>query len=69
MQRLIAYVLGDTTAQRMGQRPAGLPDFAGSAVGLRITNAHLTAFGLTATRSTALPVREILLNAGVSTGS
>ncbi|TJZ52919.1 peptidase [Streptomyces piniterrae] len=67
MQNLTAYVLGDATAQRMGQPPVGLPDFAGYPVGLRIVDAHLTASGLTAAQSTALPAREILTNAGVPT--
>lgn len=67
MQNLTAYVLGDATAQRMGQQPVGLPDFAGYAAGLRIVDAHLAASGLTAAQSTALPAREILLNAGVAT--
>ncbi|MGW7579044.1 DUF2268 domain-containing protein [Streptomyces sp. NPDC054765] len=69
MQNLPAYVYGDATARRMGQRPVGLPDFAGYAVGLRIVDAHLAASGLTAARSTALPAREILTNAGVPTGA
>ncbi|MGW1787759.1 DUF2268 domain-containing protein [Streptomyces tubercidicus] len=69
MQNLTAYVLGDATAQLMGQQPVGLPDFAGYAVGLRIVDAHLAASGLTAAESTALPAREILTNAGVRTGA
>ncbi|MFD5393082.1 DUF2268 domain-containing protein [Streptomyces sp. NPDC127097] len=69
MQNLIAYVLGDATAQLMGQPPVGLPDFAGYPVGLRIVDAHLAASGLTAAESTALPVREILANAGVATSA
>ncbi|MFI9628919.1 DUF2268 domain-containing protein [Streptomyces sp. NPDC052042] len=69
MQNLTAYVLGDATAQRMGQPPVGLPDFAGYSVGLRIVDAHLAASGLTASQSTALPAREILRNAGVQTSS
>lgn len=69
MQNLPAYVFGDATAQRMGQQPVGLPDFAGYAVGLRIVDAHLAASGLTAAESTALPAREILGNAGVPTNA
>ncbi|WP_190143169.1 DUF2268 domain-containing protein [Streptomyces glebosus] len=69
MQNLTAYVLGDATAQRFGQQPVGLPDFAGYSVGLRIVDAHLAASGLTAAESTALPVREILTNAGVATSA
>ncbi|MFE1171354.1 DUF2268 domain-containing protein [Streptomyces sp. NPDC058773] len=69
MQNLTAYVLGDATAQLMGQQPVGLPDFAGYAVGLRIVDAHLSASGLSAAESTALPAREILGNAGVPTGA
>ncbi|WAL66676.1 DUF2268 domain-containing putative Zn-dependent protease [Amycolatopsis cynarae] len=69
MQNLPAYVYGDATAQHMGQQPVGLPDFAGYAVGLRIVDAHLAASGLTAAQSVALPARDILLNAGVSTSA
>ncbi|MGY5129865.1 DUF2268 domain-containing protein [Streptomyces nigrescens] len=69
MQNLTAYVLGDATAQLMGQQPVGLPDFAGYAVGLRIVEAHLAASGLTAAQSTALSAREILVNAGVATSA
>ncbi|MEU7583455.1 DUF2268 domain-containing putative Zn-dependent protease [Streptomyces sp. NPDC041068] len=69
MENLTAYVLGDGTAERMGQRPVGLPDFAGYAAGLRIVDAHTAASGLTAAQSTALPAREILTNAGVPTGA
>lgn len=69
MQNLTAYVLGDATAQRMGQQPVGLPDFAGYAAGLRIVDAHLAASGLTAAQSTSLSAREILVNAGVPTSA
>ncbi|WP_171171515.1 DUF2268 domain-containing protein [Streptomyces sp. I05A-00742] len=67
MQNLPPYVFGDATAQHMGHQPVGLPDFAGYATGLRIADAHLTATGLTAAQSVALPAREILTNAGVPT--
>ncbi|MCX4751335.1 DUF2268 domain-containing protein [Kitasatospora sp. NBC_01287] len=69
MRNLPAYVFGDATAERFGQPPLGLPDFAGYAAGLRIVDAHLAASGLTAAGSTALPAREILNNAGVPTGA
>ncbi|MEU9118757.1 DUF2268 domain-containing putative Zn-dependent protease [Streptomyces sp. NPDC048506] len=69
MQNLTGYVFGDATAQMMGHRPVGLPDFAGYAVGLRIVDAHLAASGLTAAQSVALSAREILVNAGVPTGA
>ncbi|MFD0352352.1 DUF2268 domain-containing protein [Streptomyces sp. NPDC127110] len=68
MWNLPPYVYGDATARRMGCEPVGLPDAAGYAAGLRIVDAHLAASGLTAAQSTALPVREILANAGVPTG-
>ncbi|GAA4543600.1 hypothetical protein GCM10023192_52970 [Amycolatopsis samaneae] len=67
MEHLTPYVIGDTIAVRTGQKPVGLPDFAGYAVGLRIVDAHLAATGLTAAESVALPVAEILTNAGVAT--
>ncbi|GAA4636929.1 hypothetical protein GCM10023196_088730 [Actinoallomurus vinaceus] len=69
MRNLPAYVFGDATARLMGQQPVGLPDFAGYAAGLRIVDAHLAASGLTAAQSTALPAREILVNAGVPTNA
>ncbi|MEU6175445.1 DUF2268 domain-containing putative Zn-dependent protease [Streptantibioticus parmotrematis] len=69
MRNLTAYVLGDATARRMGQPTVGLPDFAGYPVGLRVVDAHLAATGLTAAASTALPAREILANAGITTGA
>ncbi|MFJ5546442.1 DUF2268 domain-containing protein [Streptomyces sp. NPDC093225] len=69
MQNLPAYVYGDAIAQRMGHQPVGLPDFAGYAAGLRIVDAHMAASGLTAAQSTALPARDILANAGVSSSA
>ncbi|GGU76550.1 hypothetical protein GCM10010211_48220 [Streptomyces albospinus] len=67
MHHLTGYILGDTSAERMGQPTVGLPHFAGYGVGLRIVDAHLAATGLTAAQSVALPPREILANAGVPT--
>ncbi|GAA0373305.1 hypothetical protein GCM10009530_24570 [Microbispora corallina] len=65
MHNFTAYVLGDGTAELMGQTPVGLPDNAGYPVGLRIVDAHLAASGLTAARSIALSREEILANAGL----
>lgn len=65
MHNFTAYVHGDGTAERMGQKPVGLPDHAGYPVGLRIVDAHLAASGLTAAQSTTLPREEILANAGL----
>ncbi|MFD9845094.1 DUF2268 domain-containing protein [Streptomyces parvus] len=67
MGNLPPYVFGDRTALRLGQRPVGLPDFAGYAAGLRFVDAHLTATGLTAAASVTLPARRILGCAGVAT--
>jgi uncharacterized protein YjaZ len=69
MQNLPGYVLGDATARLMGLPTAGLPDFAGYGVGLRIADAHSAASGLTAAQSVALPAREVLGNAGVATAA
>lgn len=69
MPNLAAYVFGDGSAEVMGHEPVGLPDFAGYVVGLRIVDAHLAATGLTAAASVALPVRDILSNAGVPTAA
>ncbi|OLT40375.1 peptidase [Saccharomonospora sp. CUA-673] len=62
---LTPYVHGDATAVRMGQEPVGLPDHAGYAVGRRIVERHCAASGRTVAESTALPLEEILVNAGV----
>lgn len=67
MQHLTPYVHGDATARLMGAEPVGLPDHAGYAVGRRIVEQHLAATGLSVAASTALPVAEILTNAGVAT--
>jgi uncharacterized protein YjaZ len=69
MQNLNAYVLGDAAAELSGQKPVGLPDFAGYGAGLRIVDAHLAVSGVTAAQSVALPAREILCNAGVPTNA
>ncbi|MET9178884.1 DUF2268 domain-containing putative Zn-dependent protease [Kitasatospora aureofaciens] len=69
MGNLPPYVFGDATALRLGHEPVGLPDFAGYGAGLRIADAHLAASGLTAAQSVALPVGEVLANAGVRTGA
>jgi len=53
-------VLGDTTAERFGSEPIGIPDLAGYAVGLRIVDAHLNASGLTVAESTGLTGAQIL---------
>jgi len=65
MQHFTPYVHGDTVANRMGAGPVGLPDHAGYDVGLRIVDAHLRATGYSAAASTALPVHDILTNAGI----
>lgn len=67
MQHLTPYVHGDATARLMGAQPVGLPDHAGYAVGLRIVDAHLSATGRSVAESTALPVSQILRNAGIAT--
>jgi len=58
-----AYVLGDTTAQRFGSEPVGIPDMAGYAVGLRIVDAHLARSGMTVAESTGLTGAAILASA------
>ncbi|GAA0522647.1 DUF2268 domain-containing protein [Saccharopolyspora thermophila] len=69
MHNLTAYVHGDATARLWGQKPVGLPDFAGYAAGLRIVDAHCAVSGLSAAQSVALSAREILANAGVPTNA
>ncbi|HZE37381.1 MAG TPA: DUF2268 domain-containing putative Zn-dependent protease [Stackebrandtia sp.] len=69
MENFPPYVHGDDTARYLGLKPAGLPNFAGYAVGLRIVDAHTSATGLTPAASVALPASEVLSNAGIATGT
>jgi uncharacterized protein YjaZ len=62
------YVLGDVIAERLGQRPAGVPHMGGYAVGRRIVERYLEATGLKAAHIIARPASEILAGAGVRTG-
>jgi uncharacterized protein YjaZ len=62
------YVLGDVIAERMGERPVGVPHMGGYAVGRRIVERYLSAAGLRAAQAMARPVSEILAGAEVPTG-
>lgn len=60
MGGLLAWVLGDASAERLGIPPVGLPTGAGYAVGLRLVRAYLDATGLTAAASVRASSAEVI---------
>lgn len=58
------YIFGDTTAKRMGFPAAGVPDFAGYAIGYRIAQAYLAKTGRTVAEATFVPASEIIEKSG-----
>ena len=58
------YIFGDATAERMGLPAAGLPPFAGYAVGYHLVQAYLHATGRSAAEATVIPATEIIAAAG-----
>ena len=60
------YVLGDTVAERMGLRTAGIPHMGGYAVGRRIIERYLEKTGLRAAQAVVRPAAEILAGTGIT---
>ncbi|ALD13873.1 DUF2268 domain-containing protein [Clavibacter capsici] len=60
MGGLLAWVLGDASAERLGIPPVGLPTGAGYAVGLRLVRAYLDVTGLTAAASVRASSAEVI---------
>ncbi len=54
------YIFGDVLAERYGLPKAGVPDYAGYAVGYRVAQAYLKRTGKSAVEATFVPAREII---------
>lgn len=61
---LRAYIFGDSIAAQYGLQPAGVPDYAGYAIGYRIVQAYLQRTGKTIAGTTMLPSMEIIRASG-----
>jgi uncharacterized protein YjaZ len=55
-----SYIFGDTIAASWGLPSAGIPDFAGYAIGYRVVQRYLQRTGRTAVEATFLPSQEII---------
>jgi uncharacterized protein YjaZ len=58
------YIFGDTLAELMGLPKAGVPNFAGYAIGYRIVRQYLQRTGKSVAQATFLPSREIIAESG-----
>lgn len=58
------YIFGDTIAASGGLPKAGVPDFAGYAIGYRIVQHYLQRTGRSAVEATFLPSQEIITESG-----
>jgi uncharacterized protein YjaZ len=58
------YIFGDTIAATWGLPKAGVPDFAGYAIGYRVVQQYLQRTGKSAVEATFLPSQEIIAESG-----
>lgn len=58
------YVFGDAISEWMGLPKAGVPPFAGYAIGYRVVQAFLARSGMSAAAATFLPASEIITGSG-----
>lgn len=58
------YIFGDSIAAHSGAVTAGVPDFAGYAIGYRVVQAYLERTGKTVAETTFLPADEIIAGSG-----
>lgn len=58
------YIFGDTIAAAAGLPKAGVPDFAGYAIGYRVVRQYLQRTGRSVVEATFLPSREIIAESG-----
>jgi len=62
--RVRGHIFGDALAQSMGLPQAGVPHFAGYAIGYRIVRQYLQRTGKSAAEATFLSSREIIASSG-----
>jgi uncharacterized protein YjaZ len=58
------YVFGDVIAEHMGLPKAGVPNFAGYAIGYRAVRAYLARTGKSVAQATFVPAGEIIAESG-----
>ena len=58
------YIFGDTISASSGRPKAGVPDFAGYAIGYRIVRQYLQRTGRSVVEATFLPSQEIIAESG-----
>lgn len=58
------YIFGDTISESMGRPRAGVPNFAGYAIGYRVVRQYLKRTGKSVAETTFLPSREIIEESG-----
>jgi uncharacterized protein YjaZ len=58
------YIFGDAIAESMGLPKAGIPNFAGYAIGYRVVQAYLKRTGKTVPEATFVPAGEIIEESG-----
>jgi uncharacterized protein YjaZ len=54
------YIFGDTLAAQMGLPQAGVPDYAGYAIGYRVVQQYLRRTGTTVPAATFVPAQDII---------
>ena len=59
-----SYIFGDTISASWGLPKAGVPDFAGYAIGYRVVQQYLQRTGKSIVEATFLPSREIIAESG-----
>jgi uncharacterized protein YjaZ len=59
-----SYIFGDTISAHMGRAKAGVPDFAGYAIGYRVVRQYLARTGKTVAEATFVPAQEIITESG-----
>jgi len=58
------YIFGDTLAEHMGLPKAGVPDFAGYAIGYRVVQAYLRRTGKDVVEATFVSPQDIIARSG-----
>jgi uncharacterized protein YjaZ len=58
------YIFGDTVAEQMNLPKAGVPDYAGYALGYRVVQAYIKRTGKTIAETTFVPSAEIIAESG-----
>jgi uncharacterized protein YjaZ len=58
------YIFGDTLAETMGFPKAGVPNYAGYAIGYRIVQQYLKRTGKTVAEATFFPAKDIIAQSG-----